>query len=126
MVYTLQIRHVTAVDDASPAILERRYTDFYNLYTELYKQHAKLMPQITFPKKVLIGNFDNRVISLRSTGFETLLKHILMEPKLRNSNALLTFLQDNELNKAKQYLAEKQYVLALPLLENNFRLLNKV
>lgn len=126
VVYTLQIRHVTGIDDSSPAILERRYTDFCNLYTALKKQHADVMTPVTFPKKVLMGNFDNKLISLRSTGFESLLKHVLTEPKLRASNALLSFLQDSELNKATQYLAEKQYALAVPLLENNFRLLNKV
>ncbi|KAK4880431.1 hypothetical protein RN001_008577 [Aquatica leii] len=126
VVYTLQIRHVTGVDDSRPAILERRYTDFYNLYTALKKDYPDEMISVMFPKKVLIGNFDNKVISLRSTGFESLLRHVLIDSKLRNSNALLYFLQDIELNVVKNYLKEKDFILAAPLLENNFRLLNKV
>lgn len=84
------------------------------------------MTTVTFPKKVLIGNFDYKLITSRSTGFESLLKHISMEYKLRNSKALLFFLQEIELIKAKQFLSEKQYFFAAPLLESNFKLLNKV
>lgn len=126
VVYTLQFRHVTGVDDISPAILERRYTDFYNLYMALKKQYGEELSSISFPKKVLTGNFDNKLISTRTASFESLLKLVLINSKLRESGALLSFLQDMELNKAKQYINDKQHVLAAPILENNFRLLNKV
>ncbi|KAF5298380.1 hypothetical protein FQR65_LT01158 [Abscondita terminalis] len=126
VVYTLQIRHVTGADDLRPAILERRYTDFCNLYTALKKDFPEEMVSVVFPKKVLMGNFDNRVISVRSTGFESLLKHVLIDSKLRNSNALLSFLQDIELNEAKCHLNVKEFTSAVTLLENNFWLLNKV
>lgn len=90
------------------------------------KECPESMSNITFPKKVLIGNFANKLISIRSTGFESLLKHISMEDKLRNSKALLHFLQDIELMRAKKFLTEKQFFFAAPLLESNFKLLNKV
>ncbi|KAK5646597.1 hypothetical protein RI129_005061 [Pyrocoelia pectoralis] len=126
VLYTLQIRHVTGVDDSKPAILERRYTDFYNLYTALKKDYPNEMTTVSFPKKVLIGNFDNRLISIRSTGFESLLRHVLVDSKLRESPPLLTFLQEADLQKIKELLQNKDYASAAPLLENNFRLLNKV
>lgn len=84
------------------------------------------MANIAFPKKVLLGNFDNELISTRSTGFESLLKHISLESKLRSSNSLLRFLQEVELMKAKDLLEKKDHVVAYPILENNFKLLNKV
>ncbi|KAF5293133.1 hypothetical protein FQA39_LY13743 [Lamprigera yunnana] len=126
VVYTLQIRLLTGANDTSPAILERRYTDFCNLYNSLKKDYPDEMSAVIFPKKVLMGNFDNKVISLRSTGFESLLRHVLVDSKLRGSSALLDFLQSIELSKAKEHLGEKRFDLALPLLENTFQLLNKV
>lgn len=73
-----------------------------------------------------MGNFENKLISERSTGFEALLKHISNESKLRNSKVLLNFLQNRELEKAKSLLGRKQFSDAYPVLESNFRLLNKV
>lgn len=55
VVYTLQVRHITTRDDASPATLERRYTDFLNLYNGLRAEQPQLMASVPFPKKVLIG-----------------------------------------------------------------------
>lgn len=126
VIYTLQVRFISGNDDLSPSVVERRYTHFLNLYNDLRKEQPQLMANIAFPKKVLIGNFDNELISTRSTGFESLLKHISLESKLRCSNALLKFLQEVELNKAKDLLDKKDHVLAYPVLENNFKLLNKV
>lgn len=112
--------------DDVPSTIDRRYTHFCNLYNALKLEEPELMATVTFPRKVLTGNFDNKLISSRSTGFEALLKHISLEAKLRASSALLSFLEDPELEKAKKFLADGQYLYALPLLENNFRLLNKV
>lgn len=84
------------------------------------------MGNVLFPKKVLYGNFDNELISTRSTGFESLLKHISQETRLRNSNAMLSFLNDVELAQAKTMMEGTNYATAYPLLENGFKLLNKV
>ncbi|KAJ8921063.1 hypothetical protein NQ315_015859 [Exocentrus adspersus] len=126
VIYTLQVRFISGNDDLSPSVIERRYTHFLNLYNDLRKEEPQLMANIAFPKKVLIGNFDNELISTRSTGFESLLKHISLEGKLRSSYALLKFLQEVELDKAKNLLEKKDHVFAYPILENNFKLLNKV
>lgn len=84
------------------------------------------MANITFPKKKLFGNFDNDLITQRSTEFQTFLNYVSSESKLRFSNAMLVFLQENELTKAKSYLELKNYTEAAALLEQNFILLNKV
>lgn len=120
------MRHASGKDDSYPSTIERRYTHFYNLHNDLKSEFPQLMSSVSFPKKVLLGNFDNKLISDRSTGFEALLKYITNESKLRNSNALLKFLQDIELEKVKAILEQKQFSEAYPLLESNFRLLNKV
>ncbi|CAH1369453.1 unnamed protein product [Tenebrio molitor] len=126
VIYTLQVRHISGSDDLSPSVIERRYTHFLNLYNALKKEHPNLLVNIVFPKKVILGNFDNELISTRSTGFESLLKHISTESKLRSSKALVDFLQSVELEKARRFLEKSEFSNALPLLENNFKLLNKV
>nr|CAH7758237.1 unnamed protein product [Callosobruchus chinensis] len=126
VVYTLQVRFISGNDDLSPSVVERRYTHFLNLYTALKREHPQLMAAVVFPKKVLIGNFDNELISTRSTGFESLLNHISTESRLRTSKSLLDFLQDAELNRAKELIEKRDYILAYPILENNFKLLNKI
>lgn len=125
VLYSLRIRHSSG-NDLIPAILDRRYTQFHKLYTSLRREFPELLMQTSFPRKVLLGNFDNKLISTRSTGFEALLQHVSSEAKLRTSPSLLMFLQEPELNNAKLFLANKQYSFALPILENNLRVLNNV
>lgn len=126
VIYTLQVRFISGNDDLSPSIIERRYTHFLNLYNALKKEHAQLMTNVAFPKKVLMGNFDNELISARSSEFETFLKHVAQNSKLRTSNSILAFLQDVELNKAKSLIEKNDHIYAYPILENIFKLLNKV
>lgn len=126
VIYSLQIRYISENDDLNPSIIERRYTHFLDLYTSLKNEHPNLMNNVEFPKKVILGNFDNELISTRSTGFESLLKYISTESRLRNSHALLAFLQNVELNQAKEFYKNKEASLAYPILENSLKLLNKV
>lgn len=107
-------------------MIERRYTHFLNLYNTLRRDYPELMSSIVFPKKVIMGNFDNELISSRSTGFESLLKHICLESRLRSSRSLLDFLRDVEMNKAKEFINQGDHASAYPILENCFKLLNKV
>lgn len=120
------MRFISGNDDQCPSAIERRYTHFLNLYNALKKEQPQLMTNVIFPKKVLYGNFDNELISTRSTGFESLLKHISQETRLRNSNAMLSFLMDFEMNQAKELLQKNEYENVYPLLEGCFKLLNKV
>lgn len=126
VVYTLQVRFISGNDDQCPSAIERRYTHFLNLYNDLKKEQPQLMANVVFPKKVLYGNFENELISSRSTGFESLLKHISQDTRLRNSNAMLNFLMDVELTQAKELIEINKYELVCPLLEGIFKLLNKV
>lgn len=126
VIYTLQVRFISGNDDQCPSAIERRYTNFLNLYNDLKKEQPQLMTNVLFPKKVLYGNFDNELISTRSTGFESLLKHISLESRLRNSNAMLTFLTDVEMTQAKVLWEKKEYEFVFPLFEKTFKLLNKV
>ena len=126
VMYTLQVRHASGKEDALPATIDRRYTDFLNLCTELRKEFPELMGNVQFPKKVLLGNFDNVLIASRSTGFEAFLQHVSSIQKLHSSHALRCFLQNEELNKAKDLISKKEYSYAMSVLENMFRLLSNI
>lgn len=113
-------------DDQNEAVMERRYTDLLNLYENLRKDNASLLQDITFPKKKLIGNFSPSLIAERSTAFERFLDYIIKVPALRNSEYFLEFIQADELNRACLLLDERRNEQAITILENCFRILNKI
>lgn len=125
--YILEVRYISGNDndDQSPSIIERRYTQFSNLYNALKKDFPLLISNVEFPKKVLTGNFDGELISRRSIAFAQLLQHICTESKLRTSKAMEIFLQEPELLHAKECLDIKDYNSASVILENSFKLINK-
>ncbi|KAL1500963.1 hypothetical protein ABEB36_006373 [Hypothenemus hampei] len=126
VIYTLQIRYVSGVDDLTPSVIERRYTQFQSLFDSLKRDFPSEMTDVAFPKKVLTGNFDNELISARSTAFEKVLRRIALESKLRTSKAMQKFLQEPELNEAKILFDEKRYDVAFEKFLSMFRLLNKI
>lgn len=126
VMYTLQVRFVSGNDDLTPSVIERRYTQFESLYNSLKKDFPAQMANVVFPKKVLIGNFVNDLISARSTAFESVLKHISHNSKLRTSRAMQIFLQEPELAEAKALFKEQKFAEAVYKMESIFKLLNKV
>lgn len=73
-----------------------------------------------------MGNFSAELIAQRGLAFEEFLDYVIGIPKLKDSTHFLEFLQGDELNRACQLLDERRNELAVPILENIFRLLNKV
>lgn len=112
--------------DPSSVTIERRYTDFLRLFEALKKAHPELTTNIYFPKKKIIGNFTNELISQRALAFENFLDYILGVNLLKESEAFLSFLQDEELNKACRLCDERRNEIAVPILENIFQVVNKV
>lgn len=127
VVYDLNIRQdSTQSTDSNPVTIERRYTDFLRLYDGLRDETSAQMTTIPFPKKAFIGNFSSALIAERSTAFEALLDHIMSSSDLRESSHFLQFLRDIELTKACRLLDERRNEMAVPILEDCFRLLNKI
>lgn len=126
VVYDVSVRIDSKDPDPNPTSIERRYTHFLNLYESLKKEHPTLVQSIIFPKKVLIGNFTAELIGERSAAFENFLDYIISVPLLRDSEHFLEFLQSDELRNACQLLDERRNEFAVPILENTFRILNKV
>ncbi|XP_013182900.2 sorting nexin-20 [Amyelois transitella] len=117
---------VNEMYDTDPANVERRYTNFLELYNGLRKEYPSLLSGVSFPRKMMVGNFDPDLISSRCSAFESLLELIASESRLRESPAAITFFQDTELNEAKRLIHEEKYDKALSILETSFKLLNKV
>ncbi|SPP81849.1 sorting nexin-21 [Drosophila guanche] len=126
VVYELTVRQDGTEEDAQPAKVERRYTDFRELYLGLKRQHPAEMANMYFPNKVLMGNFKSELIGERSAAFEQFLTYVASHSKLRDSDDFLHFLQNDELSRACQFLDERRHENAIPILENCFRLLNKI
>ncbi|XP_055637468.1 sorting nexin-21 isoform X2 [Toxorhynchites rutilus septentrionalis] len=126
VLYVVNVRKDGIEPDPNPTSIERRYTHFLKLYEGLRKEHPLLLQNVFFPKKVLMGNFTAELIGERSLAFETFLDHIISVPSLRDSGHFLEFLQGDELRKACQLLDERRNEFAVPILENTFRMLNKI
>ncbi|XP_049870348.1 sorting nexin-20 [Pectinophora gossypiella] len=130
--YMLQVRHtkdnkeVETRFDKDPANVERRYTHFLDLYNGLKKDNPTLLNNVSFPRKMVMGNFDPSLISNRCASFESLLELIANDSRLRESPAALAFFKDVELNDARRLVAENKFDQALSVLETSFKLLNKV
>ncbi|XP_050361483.1 sorting nexin-20 [Nymphalis io] len=127
--YMLQVRQdatESRVFDPDPANVERRYTHFLDLYNGLKKEYPALLHTISFPRKIVVGNFAPNLISTRCAAFESLLHLIANESRLRNAPAAIAFFQDIELKEARKLIEDGKFDQALSLLETSFKLLNKV
>ncbi len=125
VVYDIIIRQ-DETDQNSAAVIERRYTHFLQLYTNLKRDHPQRMQKVDFPRKAFMGNFSGELISERSCAFEQFLDYVAATNDLRESQHFLAFLQEIELDEACRLLDERRNEQAVPILENCFRLLNKV
>lgn len=74
----------------------------------------------------MLGNFSADLIAERSSLFEIFLDYIVTVGELRDSPHFLEFLQNTELIKSCQLLDERRHEQAVPILENCFRILNKI
>lgn len=110
----------------SLAYIERRYTELLSLYENLQKEYSTVLQEIVFPKKRLLGNFSEDVIGGRAIGFEDFLDFIITVPALRETPAFMQFIQDIELQRACICIDERRHEQAIPVLENCYRVLNKI
>lgn len=81
---------------------------------------------MSFPKKAFVGNFSTEIVTRRAYWFVDFLKDIVANRELRDSEALLRFLQDQELERACRLLDERRCEVALPILVNCFKLLSTI
>lgn len=102
--YTILIKTAPGLD-TRPAVIERRFSDFLQLYQGLKSSPslAKLVDGcVSFPKKVLVGNFSLINIAERSIEFSRLLSLCILRKELLWSTSFVAFLLDKEIKEAQQ------------------------
>ncbi|XP_046675234.1 sorting nexin-20 [Homalodisca vitripennis] len=124
--YTITIVKEGSSPDSHPSVIERRYTEFLELYTGLHQEFPTIMANYNFPKKVVLGNFKNETIDMRKCGFEVLLSVVAQNEKIRESSSVINFFLGKEQSEALKLISEKNYSAAIAPLEMIFRLLNKL
>ena len=100
-----------------PTQVEKRYSDFALLNDRLRKTFPRLMNDIAFPKKVLLGNFSSEIIARRSRAFEQYLFHVFSVYQLRYSEEFADFFFQSDARSASALLCEEQYSQAISLFE---------
>uniref|UniRef100_A0A8D0JCE3 Sorting nexin 20 n=2 Tax=Sus scrofa TaxID=9823 RepID=A0A8D0JCE3_PIG len=102
--------------DSNKAILERRYSDFEALQKKLLKTFPEEIEDVVFPKKHLMGNFTEEMISERKLALKEYLSLLYAIRCVRRSREFIDFLTRPELKEAFGCLRAGQYTKALDIL----------
>lgn len=124
--YTILINPNKESAKISPTVIKRRYSDFENLHYTLKKKFSSVMSQISFPRKLLVGNFTCETIAKRSTAFEQYLTHLYSVFEVRYSPAFMKFFIHDDLDIAVNYFLEEKYSNSVPYLEKTVPVLEKL
>ncbi|XP_053127344.1 sorting nexin-20 isoform X2 [Hemicordylus capensis] len=99
--------------DSNKSMIERRYSDFEKLHTYLLKEFYDEMEDVTFPKKILTGNFTEEIILERKLAFQDYLRLLYSMEFVRTSRMFIDFIIRPELEEAYSCLRGGQYTKAL-------------
>ena len=112
--------------DKTPFCINRRYSNFEQLYHKLCKRFPLLAERVNFPGKVLIGNFKSRIIADRSRRFEHFL-HILSEiEEVRLSTEFVDFFCGDKIKEAYNLLTQNNNNKALPVFQELWLIMLKI
>lgn len=107
--YTIKVYTNGQNEDEHPCLIERRHSEFLDLFTKLCQEFPDLVSSFPFPKKVVIGNFSPEVITFRRTRFEALLLLISKHEKMLESPLVLDFIQSKELSDILHLIRLEEY-----------------
>nr|XP_020663219.1 sorting nexin-20 isoform X1 [Pogona vitticeps] len=99
--------------DSNRSVIERRYSDFERLHTNLLKEFYDEMEDVLFPKKSLTGNFTDDIILERKLAFQDYLRLLYSMEYIRTSRIFIDFLVRAELEEGYSCLRGGQYAKAL-------------
>ncbi|XP_046337602.1 sorting nexin-21-like [Haliotis rufescens] len=116
VLYTILVSSSSGVERL-PTTVDRRYSDFEKLNSVLKKKHPHIMEDVSFPRKLLVGNFSSETIAHRSRSFEQYLSHVFSVYELRYSNELAAFFYLNDAKEGYSLLCSEQYLEAISLFE---------
>ena len=120
--YTIHIRrqfqNSNEIQNSSTSIssLERRYSDFKRLDVLLRRHYGnRFMRPVSFPSRLLVGNFKPSTIAERSRAFEQYLTHVASIPVLCCSVEFSSFFCHVDLQRALLMVKENDYLSAQQL-----------
>lgn len=125
VMYTVLISKNSGIEKI-PTMIEKRYSDFDRLNNRLRKKFPYKMEEISFPKKLLTGNFTSETIAHRSRAFEQYLTHLFCISEVRYSEEFANFFYLKELHVAYSLMFECKYSEAIPILEKCLPVQEKV
>lgn len=102
--------------DSHKAILDRRYSDFERLHKSLLKAFREEIEDVTLPRKHLLGNFSEEMVSERRLALKEYLRLLYAIRCVRRSREFIDFLTQPELREAFGCLRAGQYPRALDIL----------
>ncbi len=92
------------------------------MHSALKKRFSKELTGISFPKKILTGNFKAETIAQRSRAFEQYLCHVYSIHSLRTSHEFVSFFYENDLHAAYDCIRNGNYESSLPALKSSLLL----
>ncbi|XP_062583019.1 sorting nexin-21-like [Saccostrea cucullata] len=114
--YTLSVS-TEGEPEKTPGIIEKRYSDFSDLNTKLKKCFHKDMELISFPGKLVMGNFTDETIAQRSRAFEQFLTHIFTIDSLRFSDELKNFLYQERMQEGLESIHRGNFSHCVAVME---------
>ncbi|XP_051884426.1 sorting nexin-20 [Pristis pectinata] len=112
--------------DGSQSYIERRYSDFEKLHKNILKNFKEEVEEITFPKKIVAGNFLPEKITERKLAFRDYLAQLYAIKDIRFSDEFIEFFFLPELQEGYGCLRSGQYTRALNSLLNVLSLQEKL
>lgn len=124
--YTVLINpHKEALKSAQSVII-RRYSDFEQLHHQLKKRFPAIISHISFPRKILTGNFTSETIAKRSTAFEQYLTHLFSVFEIRYSSEFMEFFIRDDFSIAISFFINKEFSNAALNFERTVPVLQKL
>jgi len=124
--YTILINPHKDNTRSSQTLIIRRYSDFEAFHHRLKKQFSSLLSNISFPRKILTGNFTSQTIAKRSTAFEQYLTHLFSHFDVRYSQVFMEFFLGNSYSDGVLHFLEKNFILAIAEFEKSLPILEKL
>lgn len=125
VVYTILVKRTPGLE-TQPGVIERRYSDFLELFNAIRKRFPALMTDFPFPKKTLTGNFSAEVITERSVAFQHLLAYCLSVRELRQTPEFTEFLYNHETKEVRRMMRAGAFEDAATILENTYFIQEKL
>ncbi|KAM3920047.1 sorting nexin-20 [Leptodactylus fuscus] len=103
--------------DEKKAFIERRYSDFERLHRSLLKDFNEEMEDVVFPKKVLMGNLTEEMISKRMVALKDYLEELYAIRCVRKSQKYIEFFIEPEMEEGYCCIRGGQYSTALSIFQ---------